>query len=197
MKSHPARIIKPPCMLMFAIAAIEAPAARKTRVTASAALRAVAVNAAGDTEIAPNYLQVEPDLLSFSSNLPVVVLWSTADQPRTKLDDYTTFTVTVFEPPPGDRISWPRDAELSSRAGLKVRGSEIQQRITELTLEAVGEYAAPYLPGLLWQGSNEAPVGPSYAHLAAPRYFNARKTTIYGGSNEIQKGIISKMVLGL
>ena len=82
-------------------------------------------------------------------------------------------------------------------SGLKIRGSEIQQRITELTLEEVGEYAAPYLPGLLWQGSNEEPVGPSYAHLAAPRYFNARKTTIYGGSNEIQKGIISKMVLGL
>ena len=82
-------------------------------------------------------------------------------------------------------------------SGLKIRGSEIQQRITELTLEAVGEYAAPYLPGLLWQGTNEAPVGPEYAHLAAPRYFNNRKTTIYGGSNEIQKGIISKMVLGL
>jgi alkylation response protein AidB-like acyl-CoA dehydrogenase len=82
-------------------------------------------------------------------------------------------------------------------SGLKVRGSEIQQRLTELTMEAVGEYAAPYLPGLLWQGSNEEPVGPAYAHLAAPRYFNTRKTTIYGGSNEIQKGIISKMVLGL
>jgi len=81
-------------------------------------------------------------------------------------------------------------------SGLKIRGSEIQQRITELTMEAVGEYAAPYLPGLLWQGTNEAPVGPEYAHLAAPRYFNTRKTTIYGGSNEIQKGIISKMVLG-
>ena len=80
---------------------------------------------------------------------------------------------------------------------LKIRGSEIQQRITELTMEAVGEYAAPYLPGLLWQGTNEEPVGPAYAHLAAPRYFNTRKTTIYGGSNEIQKGIISKMVLGL
>src|SRR5215510_4390053 len=82
-------------------------------------------------------------------------------------------------------------------SGLKIRGSEIQQRITELTMEAVGEYSAPYLPGLLWQGSNEEPVGPEYAHLAAPRYFNNRKTTIYGGSNEIQKGIISKMVLGL
>jgi alkylation response protein AidB-like acyl-CoA dehydrogenase len=82
-------------------------------------------------------------------------------------------------------------------SGLKIRGSEIQQRITELTMEAVGEYAAPYLPGLLWRGTNEEPVGPDYAHLAAPQYFNHRKTTIYGGSNEIQKGIISKMVLGL
>jgi alkylation response protein AidB-like acyl-CoA dehydrogenase len=82
-------------------------------------------------------------------------------------------------------------------SGLKIRGSEIQQRIAELAMEAVGEYAAPYLPGLLWQGSNEEPVGPSHAHIAAPRYFNTRKTTIYGGSNEIQKGIISKMVLGL
>ncbi|HEX9557287.1 MAG TPA: acyl-CoA dehydrogenase family protein, partial [Reyranella sp.] len=82
-------------------------------------------------------------------------------------------------------------------SGLKIRGSEIQQRIAELAMEAVGEYAAPYLPGLLWQGSNEEPVGPPHAHIAAPRYFNTRKTTIYGGSNEIQKGIISKMVLGL
>jgi alkylation response protein AidB-like acyl-CoA dehydrogenase len=80
---------------------------------------------------------------------------------------------------------------------LKIRGSEIQQRITELATEAVGYYANPYLPGLLWQGSNEAPVGPDYAHMAAPKYFNTRKTSIYGGSNEIQKNIIAKMVLGL
>jgi alkylation response protein AidB-like acyl-CoA dehydrogenase len=80
---------------------------------------------------------------------------------------------------------------------LKIRGSEIQQRITELATEAVGYYANPYLPGLLCQGSNEAPVGPDYAHMAAPKYFNTRKTSIYGGSNEIQKNIIAKMVLGL
>ena len=80
---------------------------------------------------------------------------------------------------------------------LKIRGSEIQQRITELTVEAVGYYAAPYLPSLLYHGSNEEPVGPLYATLSAPRYFNVRKTTIYGGSNEIQRNIIAKMVLGL
>jgi alkylation response protein AidB-like acyl-CoA dehydrogenase len=80
---------------------------------------------------------------------------------------------------------------------LKIRGSEIQQRIAELTMEAVGEYAAPYQPGLLFQDTNETPVGPDHAPPAAPRYFNMRKTSIYGGSNEIQKNIVSKMVLGL
>jgi alkylation response protein AidB-like acyl-CoA dehydrogenase len=80
---------------------------------------------------------------------------------------------------------------------LKVRGSEIQQRIAELAMEAVGEYAAPYQPGMLFQDSNETPVGPDHAPPAAPRYFNMRKTSIYGGSTEIQKNIVSKMVLGL
>jgi alkylation response protein AidB-like acyl-CoA dehydrogenase len=80
---------------------------------------------------------------------------------------------------------------------LKIRGSEIQQRIAELAMEAVGEYAAPYQPGMLFQDTNETPIGPDNAPPAAPRYFNMRKTSIYGGSNEIQKNIVSKMVLGL
>ena len=79
---------------------------------------------------------------------------------------------------------------------LKIKGSEIQQRLTELTLEAVGHYGAPYFRGF-GEGDNEHPIGPDYAHRAAPTYFNMRKTTIYGGSNEIQRGIIAKMVLGL
>jgi len=80
---------------------------------------------------------------------------------------------------------------------LKVRGSEIQQRIAELAMEAVGEYAAPYQPGMLFQDTNETPVGPDHAPPAAPRYFNMRKTTIYGGSTEVQKNIVSKAILGL
>jgi alkylation response protein AidB-like acyl-CoA dehydrogenase len=79
---------------------------------------------------------------------------------------------------------------------LKIKGSEIQQRITELGLEAVGHYGAPYFRGF-GEGDNEHPIGPDYAHRMAPTYFNVRKTTIYGGSNEIQRGIIAKMVLGL
>jgi alkylation response protein AidB-like acyl-CoA dehydrogenase len=79
---------------------------------------------------------------------------------------------------------------------LKIKGSEIQQRITELTLEAVGHYGAPFFRGF-GEGDNEHPIGPDYAHRAAPTYFNFRKTTIYGGSNEIQRNIMTKMLLGL
>ena len=79
---------------------------------------------------------------------------------------------------------------------LKIKGSEIQQRITELALEAVGHYGAPYFRGF-GEGDNEHSIGPDYAHRTAPVYFNARKTTIYGGSNEIQRNIIAKLVLGL
>ncbi|OXT01522.1 pimeloyl-CoA dehydrogenase large subunit [Notoacmeibacter marinus] len=78
---------------------------------------------------------------------------------------------------------------------LKIKGSEIQQRCTELLMEVMGPYAAPrqhddYL------GHNEPPIGPDYAAHAAPGYFNYRKVSIYGGSNEIQKNIIAKAVLG-
>ncbi len=79
---------------------------------------------------------------------------------------------------------------------LKIKGSEIQQRITELTLEMAGHYGAPYYRGF-GEGDNEHPIGPEWANRAAPTYFNARKTTIYGGSNEIQRNVIAKMVLGL
>ena len=81
---------------------------------------------------------------------------------------------------------------------LKIRGSEIQQRITELTMNAVGYY------GLVKNldkedsiGSNSNQVGPDYSFNVASNYLNMRKTTIYGGSNEIQKNILTKMVLGL
>lgn len=80
---------------------------------------------------------------------------------------------------------------------LKVKGTEIQQRLTELTLEAVGSYGAPDVRGFPDDSSNEFPIGPDYAHHSAPTYFNFRKTSIYGGSNEIQRNIITKMILGL
>ncbi len=78
---------------------------------------------------------------------------------------------------------------------LKIKGTEIQQRITELALEGAGYYALPFVKEI--EGSNEPEIGPDYADGAAPHYFNMRKTSIYGGSNEIQRNIIAKMVLGL
>lgn len=83
---------------------------------------------------------------------------------------------------------------------LKIRGSEIQQAITELAVEALGYYAAPYEPKSYehWpDGSNQPPVGPDYAQGRMEAFLYNRATTIYGGSNEIQRNIIAKMVLGL
>jgi len=74
---------------------------------------------------------------------------------------------------------------------LKLKGSEIQQACTELLLEVVGPYGMPYVPST--EGHNEPP---DFAADAAPAYFNMRKVSIYGGSNEIQRNIIAKAILG-
>jgi pimeloyl-CoA dehydrogenase large subunit len=81
---------------------------------------------------------------------------------------------------------------------LKIRGSEIQQTISELLMEAVGPYALPdQIPRDESERWNEPPIGPEWAGPLAPHYFNSRKISIYGGSNEIQKNIIAKAILGL
>ena len=80
---------------------------------------------------------------------------------------------------------------------LKIRGTDVQQKISEMLMKAMGYYAAPWLPEALEHGWNEAPVGPDGAAGLAPAYFNMRKTSIYGGTNEIQRNIIARMVLGL
>ncbi|WP_315837284.1 pimeloyl-CoA dehydrogenase large subunit [Bradyrhizobium prioriisuperbiae] len=76
---------------------------------------------------------------------------------------------------------------------LKIKGSEIQQTITELLMEVIGPFAAPYAPDNE-EGRNEFP---DWTTQIAPGYFNYRKVSIYGGSNEIQRNIIAKAVLGL
>jgi len=78
---------------------------------------------------------------------------------------------------------------------LKIKGSELQQATTELLMEVVGPFALPYAPEE--DRRNEPPVGPDWAASVAPTYFNWRKISIYGGSNEIQKNIIAKAILGL
>jgi alkylation response protein AidB-like acyl-CoA dehydrogenase len=64
-------------------------------------------------------------------------------------------------------------------------------------MEAAGLYAAPHLLGADEPGDNALAIGPHHARGVADTYFNVRKTSIYGGSNEIQRNIIAKMVLGL
>lgn len=80
---------------------------------------------------------------------------------------------------------------------LKLRGTELGQAVTELTMEALGYYAQPHNVEYLTPGSNAEPIGPEYAATVTPRYFNYRKASIYGGSNEIQHNIIAKLILGL
>lgn len=77
---------------------------------------------------------------------------------------------------------------------LKVKGTIIRQEINDLARRAVGPYAMPF-PSESVEGDND-PVGPEYAGPVAAGYFNNRKLSIFGGSNEIQRGIIAKMKMG-
>ena len=80
---------------------------------------------------------------------------------------------------------------------LKIRGTEIRQEILSLIRRAVGPYALPFIEAAQYESYADEPVGPKEAATAAANYFNYRKLSIFGGSNEIQKNIISKMILGL
>ena len=80
---------------------------------------------------------------------------------------------------------------------LKIRGTEIQQALSELMMQAVGTYGIPYVPEALDAGWQGEAVGAEYAAPLSGHYFNMRKTSIYGGSNEIQKNIIAQLSLGL
>jgi alkylation response protein AidB-like acyl-CoA dehydrogenase len=83
---------------------------------------------------------------------------------------------------------------------LKIKGTEIQQAISELTMLAMGPYALPWQREAMeagYQSDPGAQVGPPDAAGAAQRYLNWRKLSIFGGTNEIQRNIISKMMVGL
>ena len=85
------------------------------------------------------------------------------------------------------RTGQPPGADVSM---LKIRGSEVQQLITELMMQAVGPMAQPF------KAVDNGAIDHFTSRLA-PRYFNYRKASIYAGSNEIQRNIIAKMTLGL
>ena len=80
---------------------------------------------------------------------------------------------------------------------LKIKGTEIQQAIDMLYLQAAGYYALPYVPDQYRPDFADQYVGEEAETQSSLRYFNYRKASIYGGSNEIQKNIIAKHVLGL
>ena len=88
------------------------------------------------------------------------------------------------------------DAPGNMASIVKMRGTEVGQKVTELAVEAVGWYGAPFTE-LRNYDSNIVPVGGEYVDDVSPRYFNNRKTTIYGGSSEVQRNVLAKAMLGL
>jgi hypothetical protein len=88
------------------------------------------------------------------------------------------------------------DAPGNMGSVVKMRGTEVGQKVTELAVEAVGWYGAPFTE-LRNYDSNVVPVGGDQVDDVAPRYFNNRKTTIYGGSSEVQRNVLAKAMLGL
>ncbi|MBT3334468.1 MAG: pimeloyl-CoA dehydrogenase large subunit, partial [Rhodospirillaceae bacterium] len=110
-------------------------------------------------------------------------------------------TLEAFNMRAIDKFS--KDGELGSKAlGVeanifKMRSTEIHQRLTELKVEAIGQYAMPNQMAALKEGWNEPAVGAEYANGCMPAYLHFRKLSIYSGSNEIQHDIIAKAHLGL
>ncbi len=89
---------------------------------------------------------------------------------------------------------------------MKTVGTEISQRLTELALEAAGDYAAAYQPHATRPGgptpnfrppADQGHVGPDHSLTVAAKYLNDRAASIYAGTNEIQRNIMAKAVLGL
>ena len=85
----------------------------------------------------------------------------------------------------------------AASSSMKIRGSETSQKIDHLGIEALAWYAAPFEPEARLLGHNAPTVTPEWGITAMPLYLNNRAATIYAGSNEVQRNIIAKAVLGL
>jgi acyl-CoA dehydrogenase len=80
---------------------------------------------------------------------------------------------------------------------LKATGTELLQQATTLNMEVLGYYAVPDQGQARNPGSNEPTIGPDYSVSATAAYLNDRAASIYAGSNEVQRNILAKMVLGI
>jgi len=85
----------------------------------------------------------------------------------------------------------------SAASMLKILGSEMQQQLEQLRVEAVGHYALPFDIGQIRCETNEPAYGSKFATRAVSDYNFGRASSVYGGSNEIQKGVVAKTVLGI
>ena len=108
-----------------------------------------------------------------------------------ELAAYVAFEERVF-----DSVAAGESVGTLSSA-LKIRRTELRQRMDELLLDAVDYYGLPYQPSIREFRNSETPIGSDTAATAMPRYLNNRAATIYAGSNEVQRNILSKRTLGL
>ncbi len=97
------------------------------------------------------------------------------------------------------RRSTPIPVSTSLASVSKLHGSVLRQRVTELAVEVLGDYAMPQQPRLLEHDSLNELIGEPSAHTAVSvsQYFGDRAMTIASGSTEVQKNIIANRVLGL
>ncbi len=91
----------------------------------------------------------------------------------------------------------PRGVQDPASSVLKLKGTELQQAATEILMEVAGAHAMAFQSEHLWGTATDEPIGPEWAATVAPDYFYTRASSIYGGSNEIQRNVIAKRLLGL
>ncbi len=94
-------------------------------------------------------------------------------------------------------VHLPKGAADPTSSILKLKGTELQQATTEILMEVAGANAMIRESDHLWGTATEPSIGPEWTTTVAPDYFYMRAASIYGGSNEIQKNVIAKRILGL